>query len=252
MDSLSRKILWLGSLAALAVLLSFEGAPHVRSVVFAASPVPITPFTAQTTEIEYDNDGIQKSIELRTTAVNASGVQVDTLDTLDGRNVGNSIILDLNKGVRTSLDPATESTTTYPMNSKAVAVARQILNSCVDSPRAEHRSLWGHVTFKKIDDRQAGTSSFHTESWLAPDLNCFPLESTVVVFRSGVRMGQKSKQVTSLTAGEPAASLFVVPPGFIERTPSEVLAELAYRTGTPCTECPKAAVLDEAYRSHRQ
>jgi len=242
MDSLSRKILWLGSLAALVVLLS---------VAFAARPVPITPFTAQTTEAEYDNDGIQKSIELRTTAVKASGVQVETLDTLDGRHVWNSTILDLNKAVRISLDPATESATTYPMNSKEIVTARQILNSCADSPGAEHRSLWGHMTFKNIDDRQAGTSSFHTESWLAPDLNCFPLEVTMVFFRSGVRIGKKSKQVTSLTVGEPAASLFVVPPGFVERTPSEVFAELARRTGTPCTECAKAAVLDDAYRSHR-
>jgi hypothetical protein len=247
-----RKIVSLSSFSALAALLSFEGAPYVRSVVFAAQSVPITPFTAQTTEIEYDNDGIQKSIELRTTAVNSSGVQVDILDTLDGRYVGNSIILDLNKAVRISLDPATESTTTYPMYTKAVAAGRQILNSCADPPGAEHRSLWGHVTFKKIDDRQAGISSFHTESWLAPEINCFPLEATVALFRSGVRMGQKNKQVTSLTVGEPAASLFLVPPAFIERTPSQVFAELARRTGTPCPDCANAAVLDDVYRSHRQ
>jgi len=249
-----KKIIWFAALTVLVGFLSFEGIYHLRWVVIAAAPFARTPFTAKVNEVQYDNNGTPNADEVRTMAVASSGAQVDVLDTLDGKPVGNSTVLDLNKRTRISIDPATESITTYPLNAKTVATAKRLLvGTCSDAPGAEHRSLWGQTAFKKIEDQQFGTTSLHTENWLAPALDCFPLESTVVFYRNGVRLGHKTRQVISLITGEPDSSLFVVPGGFTERSPSQVFAELSHRTGSPCPDCEKrSGVLDQAYRSHQR
>jgi hypothetical protein len=248
-----RRLLLLVVLTVTTGLLSYYGIPYVRTAVHAAAPVKTTPFTAKQTALQVDNEGRQTSIELRTTAVSSTGAQVDTLDYLDGRPIGNFTLLDLDRRVRISVDPVTESITTYPQSARMVEIAKAALRSCSNDSAAEHRSLLGQAVFKRVNDSHAGRIGSHSETWIAPALSCFPLEATITFFRDGSRFGQRTMQTTSLVIGNPDAALFVVPNGYTERPPSAVFAEFAHRNGQPCTSCENSSkTLDKAYYSHQQ
>jgi hypothetical protein len=66
-----------------------------------------------------------------------------------------------------------------------------------------------------------------TERWVAEDLDCFPLQKTI----TGGRGVPQQTTVARLTEGEPADSLFVVPPEYMEMSPVET--EAAYQTRYP-------------------
>jgi hypothetical protein len=234
-------------------LVSYKTTTYLRVRVLAATPRPTAAFTAKAVELQFDGQGRQTSTALRTVASNGRGVQVEILDYLNNRPMGNWTMLDLGNRVRVSVDPATESITTYPLSINAIATAHQIQASCADVPSTEHKYINGHITFKKIEERNSNTSRLHVVSWIAPTLNCIALESTATAYRSNLKLAEKNTRVTSIVVGEPEASLFILPTNFTERSPSQVFDELARRTGQECAGCAQSAgVLDEAYRSHRR
>lgn len=249
---MGRKAVWLSVFSIGVATLSYYGVPYVRTAVLAAAPVKVIPFTAKTMETKESGEGQQKSVELRTIAVNSSGTQVDVLDSLDGRRFGNFSVLDLERKLRVSVDPATQSITTYPQSNRMIETAKRILSSCADDPSAEHRSILGQRVFKRVDNKTTGMRTTRSEQWIAPNLNCFALEEKVAVYRNGRLLGRVVRETVSLVVGEPNPSLFAIPSGFTERPPSAVFKELAQR-GTACTACEQTAkILDKAYASHQR
>jgi hypothetical protein len=89
---------------------------------------------------------------------------------------------------------------------------------------------------------------------VAPPLGCPALkEDYTVTLNTGEERLRSSYEVTSLIPGDPNAALFEIPGDYVERPPSEVLAEEAkLKSQETCTACQSSSTgLDEAYRRQR-
>lgn len=88
----------------------------------------------------------------------------------------------------------------------------------------------------------------------APALGCFPLARGMeVTDRSGKLLARQVREAISVRRGPPATSDFAVPPGLVEKTPSEIMAANAARRGKPCSDCVRgtAARADRRYAERR-
>jgi hypothetical protein len=150
------------------------------------------------------------------------------------------------------VDPPTESLTTYPLAQKAIDTMLSSRFSCSDDATAEHQTFLGHRAMKANRETNTGAIKVQYENWIAPDLGCLVLKSTVTRFQNGVLQAYKYKVVTALKLGEPDATLFQWPQTFVERKPSQVLSEAARRKGISCPECEQhsGTALDKAYDLH--
>ncbi len=70
------------------------------------------------------------------------------------------------------------------------------------------------------------------------------------VFNGGKLAGSAVEQVIAVTVGQPAPSLFQIPSGYTERSPSEALARRALVLDRTCVYCKRTGeVLDQVYES---
>ena len=77
-----------------------------------------------------------------------------------------------------------------------------------------------------------------TEWWVAEELDCLPLRKSI----TGGRGVPQQMTVTRLTEGEPAESLFAIPPEYVEMSPVEI--EAAYQARYPGVELHGQKQLD--------
>jgi hypothetical protein len=97
-----------------------------------------------------------------------------------------------------------------------------------------------------------GGKKISVESWRAPALNCYPLREKLFLGDGNEKIVTHVREVISVMPGEPDATLFQIPAGWTERSPSQVYAEFerrypAYARGIP----PVAVEQDKAYNHHR-
>jgi hypothetical protein len=75
--------------------------------------------------------------------------------------------------------------------------------------------MLGHKVYQIV---RRGEDPVGTTRWVASDLNCFPLQKTEVSPH-----GEKNVwTVVKIVEGEPPASMFTPPPGYVERSPAQV------------------------------
>jgi len=220
-----------------------------RMLVAQAASGPITPFTARTTMTQFDKDGLVTATEVMINAVRSDGSQVMLRESINNRSVGAKSLVDVPSRKRISVDPLTRSITTYSLAADDIAALRPQPSACNGG---ERNNIQGRDVFQKATDEVFGEKNQHRESWLAPELGCFPLRSKVTLSVNGMLKLTKTEEVFLLVVGEPDRSLFAVPADYTERSPSEVFRERARIKGTTCRECDSAGQkLDEAYRSHQ-
>jgi hypothetical protein len=124
------------------------------------------------------------------------------------------------------VDPHTESVTTY----KPVHAVLRPTQDCGGS-RADE--ILGRRTELVTEDKsQKGRMNITLRKWLALDLNCVPLREEYLV--EDLTVGARYKNVRSaisVAEGEPPVALFLIPPVYTERAPSDVQREIDNKLG---------------------
>lgn len=159
------------------------------------------------------------------------------------------IVMNYATATRTSIDPSTESLTSYHYPAKAIARLATPPTACSSDPNAKHTTILGYDAVA-VEHRLPGPRPGwgKVTDWEAPQLNCFPLLETA---EFGAGAGTLTREALLVKEGDPSAGLFEIPSTYVERAPSEVMAERARRF--PEDEAAKAAVsqaLDDAYCRH--
>jgi hypothetical protein len=161
------------------------------------------------------------------------------------------IIEDFAAHRRTSIDPATESLTTYLYSSQVVGRLSTPSGLCSDDPQAAHVQILGYDTVLVTHTAPAPGAGFEVKEWQAKQLNCFALKE-----EAGNPNGQSTitREALLVNQGPPPASLFEIPAGYVERPPSEVMAERGRRfpdeTGASVVgDASNFTRLDGAYRN---
>lgn len=241
----------------IALLAASFGAAYwiTEAFVLRGQQAGIRPFTATISTALYHGDSIQPLITRYTTVAfrsDGSEVTVRHVQAPDGNPYDERVILDLTSAQRVSVDPMTQSRTTYPMGPKELAHYKNLRVNCASSPGAATSAILGYAVVKTARSAPAASGKvFSTENWLAPALGCFSLSQVTVWTNAatGAATDRKVRKVLTIVEGDPSAALFTIPSDYVERSPGEVLALFASKYHKP--DHPRtSAVLDQVYQSH--
>lgn len=129
-------------------------------------------------------------------------------------------IWDIPKRHFINVEPFTHSKSTFLMSDKQISDLLSSAHAChgirslLGSGHLPYKTMLGHKVYQVVGRRHNIVQS----SWVAPDLNCFPLEKTAV-FPSGAK---NRWTVVKIVEGEPSGSMFRPPAGYVERSPEQV------------------------------
>jgi len=225
-----------------------------------------TAFTATQITRMYDQDGRLRHTLDSTYAVRSDGSWVEVRTSGDGRPLdGRKVVFDLLSQERTVIIPATESKTTYHLDPDDVLRATR----SPDSRCSIKGQIGPDVQFQEIGTgkrlnipvvgyvwtrTQGDLTKKASEEWLAPSLNCFPLEQRVTVIREGAKINPvTSTEVQTVELADPDPSLFSISTDYVEKSPSQTISEEAHLKGRMCSSCEFAnGELDKAYYGHQK
>lgn len=214
------------------------------------------PFTVEQTEVFYrypaGDFGAQQD---STHGVRTDGSEFTrkTVRAPDGTSVKQAIIYDLLARKRVVLDGLTLSSTTTPLADFYVQSAQQKPSQCAEAVSVTSTML-GFAVVKAHNENLLPNKEVRTsDAWLAPALDCYPLENTLTLQPAGGTPHITNvRRVVSVKLGEPEAQEFTtVMTGYVERAPSEVFAEHARKypgSGNPVAP-DHARMLDQIYSS---
>lgn len=160
------------------------------------------------------------------------------------------IIIDLSKGARITVDPLTQSITTYRIpTGSALPAPAWSRGECVNQPDVQGVTIAGY-SVRRVHKDLAGPPGEHSTLDLLESaaLSCFPLQSELTnVSSNGSVEGKIVRQTMFVVKGNPDPALFTIPANYTERSPSQVFAE--FRTRYPGHEdLPETdRLLDRAY-----
>ncbi len=199
--------------------------------VAEAQPPERVAFTIQKTETPYHRQSGKPGLSIVSTfAIQRDGstALVRERATPDGKAYRVAGVLDVPNRRSVTFDTLTQSITTSNMSSDHISAVTAIPAQCkVDSPLQSSTRLGVQVLKFTHDIPSSQPGEVYTmESWVAPSLNCYPLQETLhIAAPDGSSLPMFVREVTFLTVGEPDPQLFVIPEGMTERPPSVVLAE---------------------------
>lgn len=212
------------------------------------------PLTAVIVTSHEDGSGRTVSRDTSVRALRSDGSSVDLLISIDGQPHGNKTIFDVPHNRRVTIDPATASQTTYPMDSPEVKRALAI-SGCPPGLEGPRSTMLGYQVVKMTGTSPSVSRPMEQfDKLLAPDLNCFPLREEVSLLNQSQVTARNISTVIQLTRGDPDPALFQIPAGLTERTPSAVLAAQAQLRGRECSDCRKKSVLtlDRVYQKYNR
>lgn len=168
---------------------------------------------------------------------------------------GTRRILDVQKKRVVSVDPRTESISTFHYSDDELDHARNPPLSCEQHGKPLAQDHQPQMKMEGLDVVRFSGKMSSTENpvvrWMAPALNCFVLqeEGTIVADQFRFR-----RTTASLSIGEPDPLLFEVPDSYTERSPSEVLALARVQMGLPETRNASHTYrsLDSIYKSRQE
>jgi hypothetical protein len=221
--------------------------------------LPTVPFIATRSSVTVvPGNPVPVHSEMRTLAVRSDGSSVELFHRKDPSGSGNVIfirsILDVPNKQRVVVDPISESLITFPLVDQAVsAFAVRGATQCAGTSSSP--ILGYDVAVEEARDLTSG-EELRVTSWRAASLNCTPLRREIAVLKAGTEVQRITETVQTITEGEPDKSLFDIPQGYVERQPSDAMAEAARRhPNDPDWRCPNCsqsqAHKDEAYWKHR-
>jgi hypothetical protein len=109
--------------------------------------------------------------------------------------------------------------------------------------------LLGHAVVRVEEKLKA----VHTVSWVAPDLDCFPLRQSVTFLNTQHAGLHHEDVVTKIEERDPPSSMFAVPLDYTERSPLELQAEYARKYGgVKFWGTTVGTTVDDGERQYRQ
>jgi len=231
--------------ASIATLLGFQ---VFRNLALAQSR-QWTPFQADMVEQHYqagtqDPFFVQKYVYAR--RGDGSWVESASMETAKDVWVTQRMIHDYSASAHISIDPGTQSRTTYRYSAKEVDYLSTVPATCNSDSSAAHVEMLGYDT---VEVKFSRLDRFNVTEWRAPRLNCFALK--VEMDRGSLTV---IHQALDVEEGAPANSLFAIPSTYVERAPSEVMAEHARRFPSDQNASALATAsnfksFDEAYKN---
>src|SRR5437588_4159324 len=146
---------------------------------------PHKAFMAFQIERRYDATGAERYHEYRTFAVRSDGSSAwfaNRPETVDGQIHGFGAIYDLANQRVTTVDGFTESTITEYLASGQVAFQRKMDHSCQSG--TERSTILGQQVVK-VTVPVGPTRPAEITDWAAPELDCFSLSHTAVLYAEG-------------------------------------------------------------------
>jgi hypothetical protein len=203
-------------------------------------------YTARTVEKRFSPSKVETETEFITDAVRSDGSQVKITRKIAATKqwVDVKTIIDLKSKQRIELEPLTESRTTSALSARYAQYLQTKPKACAEGSSLERSRIRGQEVIRVQNDYNLPSGEVdRVERWLAPALDCFPLRER---FSKGPKNGpltlKMTRDVTTLTLGDPDPLLFQAAPNFKERSASEVAAEfkrkyprLAEEGCGPCT-----------------
>lgn len=193
------------------------------------------------------------SIEVMIHAVRRDGARVTVRKEIDGRPVGNRLLIDPRRQARIVIEPRAEAKVTYPLSASEIQVLQSDPQRCGTSLDAPVDTRLGFTVYRHVRDLNMADERLRLVRWVAPSLGCLSLEGTTTLIRGGREELITEYRVERVETGEPDRSLFEVPEHYREMTPSQMMEEVSRKEGRECTECVPARMrLDEVYWSYQK
>lgn len=202
---------------------------------------------------------MESKIVVQAVRSDGSSVQLSEIAAPNGNIVQQKAIVDLAQQQRVVVEGITKSISTFPFNADTVTGIRKGYAACLLDTSAERGTYAGYQVVKQIRERpscenceEAKKAALRSESWRAPALGCVEIRRITTMTQKGkTPMIVTDVAVEEILPGEPAASLFDIPAGYVERRPSEVAQELDRLKGIP-SDPAADAVRDTPYRESRR
>lgn len=238
------------SAAAISLWWFFSGAPTVRAVGarLAFSIVQITE--------GFGEDGFQDFTETKITAQKPDGSKSFLVNRTfrNGPSTHDSIefrdIFDVASRKHSGIDPLTRSLTTRLLADPKIGEMTS-KPSC-EAGVTESEELFGYRVYKANEVlKLKNDHSVKIEKWLARELECFPLRIEATKFSGETAVARTITRTLSLNLGNPDSSLFQIPSGYIERSPSQVMMEHLRLGKTPSFHSSLAEAADRSYYQAR-
>lgn len=251
--SLKRIALVIAATAAVGAVAFFIG----RTRPTIAQSTSWVPYTAVTVSQTYSHGSATPTATANHIhAVRSDGSWVDVaLREVGGQLYRVSVIQDLALRRRVTVDPMTESTTTYPLSAAWASRLATPETSCTSDANAPHKSILGYDAVEVKRTRPGpGALTTVVDDWDAAALNCFPLERNATVSSAGSISFHRTVTAISVAAGPPDSALFQVPANYTERSPSQVFAAFAKRFPAAVNSLPPSSakgMLDDVYNNYR-
>ncbi len=203
-----------------------------------------TALTATFRESLYDQSGTVQRAQNFFYAIRSDGSTVRGRSLSKPGNRGATeqrSIVNLSTAEEIVVDGLTQSITTIPLSKKLVEEFSR--PGCTGRGESANRdTILGYEVIEVVDysaDRET-----RAERWLAPSLGCLALKTAYShrTPESGSYRVVNVREALEVRVGEPAASLFEKPSGYVERAPSARRSEYyrRYPAKSPCPECVKS------------
>lgn len=221
---------------------------------------PVDSFTATQIEAFYEGeDPIVAITRTSTVALRSDGsyTQMSHFTDPSGgvRSWARRGVTDLASGEFVSIDPFSESVSTYPMSQQTAARESKAFRDTCNGESAGTVLGFDVIRKESIVTRPGDiVDRVVVLSWVAPKLHCFSLRSETLLYAQGKLTQRTIKAVTNIKIGDPPSWVFERPQGYVERAPSEARREAERRF--PNHDCCKngslgAEVEDKIYDEAR-
>ena len=215
----------------------------------------VKPFTATKVIMSFSSQtGEYLTARQQQYAIRSDGTQVVWMTKIDplGQRKVSKTVFDVPLERKRSADELTESYVTTPMSGIAHSLQHRA-GVCAGQPLASER-IFGYEVVRTEDEFAIPTPAggrFRHVRYQAPSLNCYTMREEAYKSKGdGPLVRFEVKEVVSLLEGEPDPSLFELPEGYTERTPTEMLREFGRRHSSQAMseeKLQKLHKLDEAY-----
>ena len=220
---------------------SYYASRNMATRAFAQTDLKVTPFTAQLQTVSYGNGKATATTEQRWVAQRQDGSRamqgiipdhpsapLRRLDLADGR-------------VAMIADSIASKSSGFKTNKELAAWKEGLRNPPADcvylgetlSGREQLSGQGTSVVVKTATD-------LRITSWRAPNLQCFPLKTTIDRKIAGGAWTRTTEQISVLlTVGDPSNHFFDTADSYAEKRPSALLADGARSLGQPLSTCAK-------------
>ncbi len=215
-------------------------------------PSPVRAFTATVSEEHYADGSPVPWFTFRdTVAVRKDGSHVNArhvTNPADGKTVYNLSIVDVPSKRTVFVDSVSKSVSTRFLRQDLPGGYRsKPSSSCPGQPAGKLLGL--DVNLEETHETDENLKR-DVRTWASTDLNCFPLRQETHFVGEDGREDFAVRSVSLLSIGDPPAWLFAIPTEYVERSPTEMMAEQARRYPQRFSRPdPSTHVLDEVYNA---